>query len=171
MTPEQLKTVKEIADRTTANFINRLPELLENKLRQAALQIIGLRDSGYNKLEVDHCNGNRSIIGNAIESRTKELVAATINPAINKILDVLSTDVSVISAIDKEIRGLYKRVFNETLEKAVSKRAVEDAQKLIDSIDISHLTIGPDNVELENPESFAGPLGQIFMEEMAFRRK
>jgi len=78
--------IEEIIDKTVAEFIKELPNLINRNLQQIVFKALGFSDS-WGRLEVDHCNGREPFIAAYISEKAKQVCKDAISQCDFKLSD------------------------------------------------------------------------------------
>lgn len=91
--------------------------------------------------------------------------AAEVDALVAEFLPRLSEDVEIKKALFKECQRLYKQTLREALIRQTKERAERDAESLLGDISFDGVVMGPVNTELEDPNSYDGPMGRLLLEQ------
>lgn len=72
---------------TIAEWLNRMPAIIKNRLENAAAEALGFR-TGFGKWEVDHCNSRSSTISQLVSSEAQKLAKKHMDKIFNKLWKV-----------------------------------------------------------------------------------
>jgi len=144
---ETINAISKVVDETTADFLDKLPKFLQNKLQNCVAKILGFeQDNWRNEWKVDHCNNRISHLTSLLNDRVK--TAASL--AINKIEFIMNDE--LILVLQKEFDNEVKRVLQHKVREIAQGKAIMLlAQLMDDPIDkVKVLDIDPKHVTEPN---------------------
>lgn len=162
--------IKEVMDDTVARFIDELPQKIEHIMTGAVLSLLGLQSRYGDKYEIDHCNGNRSILSDLITKRCRESIEVAVEPVINAALVDLVKNTQFLEAIVKDVTSKFQRALDNRLNEDACKWASAQCEKVIHGLDKMNLTaMYPAKHEPENPHLYNTKVGEMLLAEIAER--
>lgn len=168
ITDRQKLEVKHVVDQTVANFIDSLPSKINDMLNKSIAQVMGLKYSGWHGaggFEVDHCNGNKSYLSEMVKRTITEECVSQLKQVVDDFVPRLVECKRMRKALYKEAEQLYRSELRSYLITRAKERAARDAEAILNGLDFNGVVMGPKNHELEDPESFDGPLGRHVLEQ------
>lgn len=165
ITDEHKQAIKDIIDASVAKYISELPQHIHKKLTQATLQSIGLSER-YGHVEIDHCNGNKGVIGEIVRQRCLDAVERFADTALTEFLnDVTNLTDKIKAGLVREAKEVYNRSVKELIRREAENKAAEDVKAMIQSIEnVCTINLGSKSIDIYDPDSFDGHLGEVLLE-------
>jgi hypothetical protein len=168
LSDQDKKRIKDAVDAEVADFIRALPQQVNEMLRKGVASVVGLSDR-WGKVEIDHCNGNKGFIGELIKKNVCDECKEQIDAIVRSFIPKLREDDDILDGMYEEARRIYQRELDDELNKQVRKKARQDAAAILAGDPLGDVVLGPENTELEDPNGFEGPLGEVILREKAER--
>ena len=161
---EQRLEIKEAIDGTVADFVDKLPSKVNEILTGSVLNVLGMKKGwgGGSEFEVNSVNGTRSLLAELVKRAVKDECEAQIHEVVKKCVFEIGENVRMTHALKKEAASLYRSELRDEMVRAVREKAADDAKGIVNEIknDSFLLALGPDSIEIDDPNSFEGRLGK-----------
>jgi hypothetical protein len=167
MIESQKAHIEKLVDIEIAKFISNIPQTVNTILTKSILSLLGLTVKFNNEYEVDHCNGRRSSIINAVERRVKDAVNILIEPIVAQAIVDVRNDERFIMAIAQEATRVYKQTLKNRITDEAIKFAQIQATAIFNNLSFKLDGIIPSNTDPEDPNSYNTQVGTILLEEIA----
>jgi len=123
----------------------------EKDLRKSVLHILGFSDS-WGRMQVDHCNGRMSTVGDLISTEAKKLMMEQLDPKALTLTEEERKELSKATKKDllERFNYQYSQAFYREAERLIQDYAKEDAKKQLEDILKNKKGDGLDAVRLMN---------------------
>jgi hypothetical protein len=152
-----------------AKQMRLIPEIVEKAVSGAVLDILGIRKDrqGYS---VDTFGGKNPL--NAyIQRKVEELMNALIEPIVSKELTRLmkfkTLPRSVAEEIAKQAHYCFTRTVKSKVEKKMEAVGEKAASRVGEVLENALDGVGQINIDIDDPNSYEGPIGEVLLEEIA----
>jgi hypothetical protein len=146
--PEIQKRLESTIDQVVGNFIEKLPDLIRNRLETMVAKCLGFeKDSWGSGWKVDHCNGRQTTIGNYVSTRSQQIAAELIGKFEWK------PEPGQLEGLQKEFKEQVERKVRESFWKRADEKAEEIIQQILDKeITLEQIEGSLDPKKLYNPD-------------------
>jgi len=170
LSEEQQKQIQNAIDTEIAKFLENLPSMIQKDLRSAALSVIGLTDR-WGKMEVDCNSKGQKIIKDLIERTVKEETEKNLEEIVREeVLEFINSEdaIKLRKVVIKSIAVDYRDDVRRAANRLYADHVKNFAEGFINGLSaaVSDKDFGPQNQDIEDPNSFEGPLGPIFLQEL-----
>jgi len=134
---ERIDLLLETADKSMAQMIKDLPNLIRKNTMGSIAQMLGFRNSGrYDRWEIDHCNGRTSDISNWISHRAKKIFVEECDKILTKkfIAELVK---EAKNGIRKDLKERFIREVNNNVITKIQQLAQEESNKIVESMKLS----------------------------------
>lgn len=166
--PEQLKIIRKKADEIIAKYIADMPERIPQMLDNAVWTLLGLRKFGNGRAEPDPFPETR-----VLKTLMAETASAVLNKHLKPILEKAARKLCKLrhekSAFADQLASEALRDFDYTIRDHLSRRAKQSAEAVAEVIfdSVTEKLLPDINLDLDNPESFQGKLGELLLAKKA----
>lgn len=158
----QISATKEVVEQEAARFLENLPQFVESTMKEATLGCLGIREErGYLRFLSNGSNWLKDYVDKTIHG----LVDIEVRDLINETLRAALKDPSVRDNLIRYLQDTYRETVVSKLKNALRIRAEQDAQNIVEAI-ADKLEYIP-NTDLNDPECYQGPIGEILLEQIA----
>lgn len=150
--------IKNVIDQAIADQIDKIPGKVSKVIEELLNPYLGVHKSGPYRYDFNASSPLYGIVSSAISNALHKEIDASLAKAID--------EARLSKTLPKTVSKIYREHLKASLIVAAKKKAEVDAAVLIDSFvsSLDGMSLGPDNQNLCDPDSFKGPLGQIMLE-------
>jgi len=163
LTDTQRTEIKNAIDNAVAQFIADLPCKVSKLLNKGVAGIIGLSDEGH-RVRIDHCNGNRGLIGELIRENVTDSAKKQIESVVKAYIPTLSQYEPIHKGMQDEALEIYKRELRSQLNSQARAQAQFDVAEFFKNNPLEDIVLGPKSADMDDPNSFDGPLGDPMLQ-------
>ena len=152
-----------------AKQLRRIPELVEKAVSQAVLSILGIskRNGGF---EVDTFGGKNPLNGyiqRTVETSMDTYVKPLVDKKLKGLMNRKTLPRSVATETIRQASYTFTRTVKNRVEKKMESLGKKAADRVCEHLEDSLDEIGNINLDINDPKSFEGPIGDVLLEEVA----
>lgn len=163
LTDQQQTKINEIADTEIAKYIEDLPKTIRDIMDKAVYALLGLSKDWGNEVRIDHCNGRRSALLEAIDKRAKAAVDEIAAEIVADGILRLREDPKVRQAIRAEVMAIFNRNFDHQTHDMTRAFVKEQVDAIHAELKLK-MSVVP-TTDLEDPASTSTAVGRVLAED------
>lgn len=172
LTDEHKQKAIAAVDSTVTAYLEAIPDKVRAMLDATLINFLGLeRDHWGGKFKVDHCNNNRSVVGDMVKNIVESSIDET---ALAKIVAIRFEEVmnnnDMIDALVTDAVSQAHYTVRSAINTAITAHIHQEVTKIVDAI-VKPVQMGNQiNTEAADPKSFGSKLGQFILEKLVAKQ-
>lgn len=173
----KLDSIKEKLQNTVEAELEKqlrnIPNIVHRIVNESILTIIGVRrggsGSGGGGYSVDPFSktGLNDYIERQVNKKIEEILGPLLDKHLKQLLKSVTLQRSITTETERQATYCFERKFREEVTKKLEKLGTKFGERIGEELDAVLDGVGDHSTEIEDPTSFQGRLGQLFLEEIA----